>query len=161
MVLGSSQIQTIQNECWEERLQSLPLLLAESPWLTSADCPGSPLLRSSGHSAVVKMLLSVPPRTGINPYNGYTGKNNNKKVNNSGHNPLLVLPPSLCGLKCWSHFSMRCRFELSRVSSEKLLGCLSCSVLESGSQPTLKLLLPAVATFALGFLGCWCDTVTN
>lgn len=39
------------SECWEERLQSPALFLAEFPWLTSADCLGSPLLRSSGHSA--------------------------------------------------------------------------------------------------------------
>ena len=36
------------------------------------------------------MLLSVPPRTGINPYNGYTGKNN-KKVNNSPAGPASAL----------------------------------------------------------------------
>uniref|UniRef100_A0A673BNX3 RNA-binding motif, single-stranded-interacting protein 2-like n=1 Tax=Sphaeramia orbicularis TaxID=375764 RepID=A0A673BNX3_9TELE len=38
------------------------------------------------------MLLSVPPRTGINPYNGYTGKNNKKPyVSPSNHQ---MAPPS-------------------------------------------------------------------
>ncbi|XP_068996650.1 RNA-binding motif, single-stranded-interacting protein 2-like isoform X1 [Embiotoca jacksoni] len=39
------------------------------------------------------MLLSVPPRTGINPYNGYTGKNNRKQTYVSPSNHQMA-PPS-------------------------------------------------------------------
>lgn len=44
--------------------------------MTSAECFGCTGGLSAA-AAVVKMLLSVPPRTGINPYNSYTSK---KKV---------------------------------------------------------------------------------
>ncbi|TRY54307.1 hypothetical protein DNTS_021286 [Danionella cerebrum] len=53
--------------------------------MTSAGCFGC--TRRYGHSAAaaaaaataVKMLLSVPPRTGINPYNGYPSRTSKKK----------------------------------------------------------------------------------
>lgn len=98
------------SECWEERLQSLPLFLAEFPWLTSADCLGSPLSPLLRTQRRVKMLLSVPPRTGINPYNGYTGKNSKRVSNNTTAYfcPLFLSP--------LTDFSMRCLFELCLFS---------------------------------------------
>ncbi|XP_036956064.1 RNA-binding motif, single-stranded-interacting protein 2-like [Acanthopagrus latus] len=37
------------------------------------------------------MLLSVPPRAGINPYNGYNNRNSKKAYVSSGHQ---MAPPS-------------------------------------------------------------------
>ncbi|KAG1961570.1 RNA-binding motif, single-stranded-interacting protein 2b isoform X5 [Pimephales promelas] len=62
--------------------------------VTSAECFGC--TRRSGHSAAaaaaVKMLLSVPPRTGINPYNGYTSRTSKKQAYASSTQQMA--PPS-------------------------------------------------------------------
>lgn len=123
------------SERWAERLQSPPLLLTLSPCLTSAE---SPLPWTQQR---VKMLLSAPPRTGINAYNGYTGKNS-KKVNNHIHSTHPPLPSSLL-LSPLAETKPFCRldallFELCLSMNERR-GCLSCSVLESDSLATFKL----------------------
>lgn len=117
---------TAQRKRREERLQSAPLLLAQFPWLTSADCLGSPLslslsplLRTQRRG---KMLLSAPPRTGINPYNGYTGKNT-KRV--STDTPPLCVCPLFLFIYRDAVFVRALPLQLKAARA-----VLSCSVLE-------------------------------
>lgn len=111
--------------------------LADVSWLLGSPLPrfpASPLLRTRRR---VKMLLSVPPRTGINPYNGYAGKNA-KKVSDDA---CALLLPKL------SELSVAVR---SRRAPEPLAR-LSCSALESGSRATFELCCvqarPALSAF--------------
>ncbi|XP_059396856.1 RNA-binding motif, single-stranded-interacting protein 2-like [Carassius carassius] len=64
--------------------------------VTSADCFGC--TRRSGHSAAaaaaVKMLLSVPPRTGINPYNGYPSRTSKKQAYASSTQQMALPSPN-------------------------------------------------------------------
>ncbi|KAF0036277.1 hypothetical protein F2P81_011589 [Scophthalmus maximus] len=74
------------------------------------------------------MLLSVPPRAGLNPYNGYTGKLN-RKVSARDNRPAHFLRLSL---RRNIRISAMRRSDALRVRRAPL-GCCGCSVLESGS----------------------------